>query len=163
MSDWPVADRMLATRQGDMFFLDVATGALTAWLETPAFEDQPKVSPDGEWVAYVSDVSGVPEIYVRRYGGAPPDILVSDGGGTDAVWSADGSEIFYRNGNAILSVSMRTKPRFEVSGSPELLFSGDYDFSNPRNWDVMPDGRFVMIRSSPGVRREIRILSGWLK
>ena len=76
---------------------------------------------------------------------------------------ADGSKIFYRNGNAILSVSVRTKPRFAVLGSPELLFSLDYDFSNLRNWDVMPDGRLVMIRSSPGVRREIRVLSGWLK
>ena len=163
VSDWPVADRMLAELLGDVLLLDVATGSLTSWLKTPASEEQARVSPDGGWVAYVSNVSGAEEIYVRRYSGAPPDIPVSNGGGTEPAWSADGSKIFYRNGNAILSVSVRTKPRFEVSGSPEVLFSGDYDFSNPRNWDVMPDGRLVMIRSSPGVRREIRILSGWLK
>ena len=135
----------------------------TIWLETPANEMQPRASPDGGWVAYVSDVSGTEEIYVRSRSGAPPEIPVSNGGGTEPVWSADGTKILYRNGNAIMSVSVRTKPRFEVSGSPELLFSGDYDFSNPRNWDVMPDGKLLMIRSSPGVRREIRILSGWLK
>jgi Tol biopolymer transport system component len=58
-----------------------ATGALTPWFETSAVEDQPRVSPDGNWVVYVSDVSGAPEVYVRRYGGGPPDILVSNGRG----------------------------------------------------------------------------------
>jgi serine/threonine-protein kinase len=163
VTDWPVADKMLGTLRGDVFLLDVATGALTTWLESSAVEDQPRASPDGEWVAYESEVSGVTEIYVRRYSGAPPEILVSNGGGTEPVWSSSGSEIFYRNGNTIFSVPVKTRPRFEVLGAPKMLFSGDYDFSNPRNWDVMPDGRLVMIRSSPGVRREIRILSGWLK
>ena len=101
---------------------------------------------------------------MRRISGAPPETIVSDGGGTDPVWSAAGSEIFYRNGNAILSVPVTTKPRFEVRGSPEVLFSGDFDFSNPRNWDVTPDGRLVAIRKSAalaGSQPDIRVISNW--
>lgn len=163
IADWPVADKMLGALRGDVFFLDVGTGALTTWLNSSAVENRPRASPNGDWVAYESDVSGVTEIYVRGYGGAPPEILVSNGGGIEPVWSSDGSEIFYRNGNTILSVPVKARSGFEVLGPPKMLFSGDYDFSSQANWDVMPDGRLVMIRSSPGVRREIRILSGWMK
>jgi hypothetical protein len=142
--------------------LDLSTDSLTPWIATPAMERQPQTSPDGLWVAYESDVRSTDEDYDRAVGGQGPDVPVSRGGGVEPVWSRDGSEIFYRNGSAILSVPVRTTPTFEVRGSPQRLFAEDYDFANGRNWDVLPDGRFVMIRGSPGVGREIRVISNWL-
>jgi hypothetical protein len=42
------------------------------------------------------------------------------------------------------------------------LFTESYDFINDRNWDVLPDGRLVMIRSNPYIGREVRIWRDWL-
>lgn len=155
---------MLAVgRESDLFVVDVASGTVTDWLVTEASERMAQASPDRAWVAYSSDVSGADEIYVRAISGAPPATLVSRGGGVEPRWSADGSELFYRNGSTIMVVPVRSTPRFEVTGPSSALFSGDYDFSNERNWDVLPDGRFIMIKSSPGVRREIRVMTNWIQ
>lgn len=165
IDDWPRPDGMFVrpiADNWDVAWLDLTTDSLTPWIASPAIERQPRTSPDGRWVAYVSNVSEIDEVYVRALGGQGPDVPVSRGGGEEPIWSRDGREIFYRNGNAILSVAVRSIPSFEVVGSPQLLFAEDYDFANDRNWDVLPDGRFVMIRSSPGVGREIRVISNWL-
>jgi len=162
-ADWPREGRMLAERDEDLVSLDVRTGTLTDWLVTPDWELWAIASPDGRWVAYASDVSGALEVYVREIGGAPPATLVSRGGGLEPRWSADGSEIYYRSGGSIMAVPVRGGTRFEVTGSATALFTGDFDFSNERNWDVLPDGRFVMIRSSPSVRREIRVMTNWIQ
>jgi serine/threonine-protein kinase len=162
VTSWPRMDRMLADFQGDLFVVDVASGARTDWLVAPTFDRQLGASRDGAWAAYVSDVSGADEVYVRALSGMPPATLVSRGGGDDPQWSADGSELYYRNGSSIMVVPVRADARFEVLGLPVEVFTRDYDFSNDRNWDVMPDGRFLMIRSSPGVGREIRVLTNWV-
>jgi serine/threonine-protein kinase len=164
--DWPRDDRMLATIDEDLVWIDVPSGTLTDWLVTTTFERFSSVSPDGRWVAYTSDVSGVDEIYVRELSGAPPVTLVSRGGGLEPRWSANGSEVYYRSGGTIMAVPVRGGSRFEVTGPPTELFTGDYDFSNDRNWDVLPndpEGRFLMIRSSPGVQREIRVMTNWIE
>jgi hypothetical protein len=161
---WPNDDVMLGIPVGvsDIVTLDVGSGSTQPWLTTPAAEFHPRASRDGAWVAYASDVSGAAEVYVRSLTGDAGDVLVSRGGGSEPVWAADDTELYYRNGSSIMAVRVRTQPRFEVLGAPEELFSGDYDFSNDANWDVLPDGRFVMIRGSPGVRREIRVRMNWL-
>ena len=69
------------------------------FLSTP-FEDRGvSFSPDGQWLAYVSAESGQDEIYVRPYLGPGGQVTVSNGGGQEAVWGPDGTELFYRNGN----------------------------------------------------------------
>ncbi len=50
-------------------------------------------------------------------------------------------------------------PEFALVGPPETLFRGNYDFTSGDNWDVMPDGRFVMVRSHADFGREVRILT----
>jgi hypothetical protein len=57
---------------------------------------------------------------------------------------------------------VRTKPTFAPAGALEAVFSAPYDYSNPHNWDVLPDGRFLMVKSSPAVGREIRFVFNWL-
>ena len=146
----------------DLTLVDVETGITTDWLVTPALEGWPAVSPDGAWVAYASDVSDALQVYVRSYLGDSPTIAVSIEGGTEPQWSADGTEIFFLDGNTIMAVPVRTNPTFEVTGSPVALFTEPYDFSSDANWDVLPDDRFLMIRSSPNIGREVRIMTGWL-
>lgn len=70
-------------------------------------------------------------------------------GGYTALWSPDGREIFYLNGDSILSVSVETEPAFRL-GKPEVLFRGIYAAGRPNDlqpWDISPDGqRFLMMK-----------------
>lgn len=77
-----------------------------AVLNTRAYEGGARFSPDGRWLAYVSDVSGRPEVYVRSFTRADRQWPVSTAGGTQPVWSRDGREVFYLNGSEFLAVQV---------------------------------------------------------
>jgi Tol biopolymer transport system component len=147
----------------DLTLVDVQTGEPREWLATPAVEAHPAVSPDRAWVAYESDATGAQQVYVRALAGGPQVIPISTSGGAEPQWSEDGDELFYRNGNAIVAVPVRTDPTFDITGPAEVLFDEPYDFINDHNWDVMPGDRFLMIRSGPNIGREVRIMTGWLE
>ena len=129
-------------------------GSVTPLLDTTFGERNAEVSPDGRWLAYESDESGQPEVYVRPF----PDVdggrwQVSTDGGAQPVWASDGRELFYRSDDAVLSVPVEMAESF-VFGSPVELFSGEYAPSlGGRNYDVSPDGqRFLMLKvvAAPG-------------
>jgi Tol biopolymer transport system component len=114
-------------------------------------ETGPSVSPDGRWLAYTSNETGRHEIYVRPF----PEVaggkwLISAGGGTEALWSRDGRELFYRNGNGeMVAVAVSAGSAAPPTGAQRVLFSATpyvSDF-NSRMYDVSRDGRrFVMLR-----------------
>jgi DNA-binding winged helix-turn-helix (wHTH) protein/Tol biopolymer transport system component len=79
----------------DLWLLPVDRGAARPLLNTSFNEAQARLSPDGRWIAYVSDESGTPEVYVRRYPGMEEPRLVSSGGGGQPQWRADQQELFY--------------------------------------------------------------------
>lgn len=114
-----------------------------------------RFSPDGHWIAYVSDESGRNEVYLRPYPEAGARIPISAGGGTGPVWSRNGRELFFRNGNQILAVNITLGPQV-VAGKPQVLFSKTIsdDASGPAydfiaDYDVSPDGqRFAMPKYS---------------
>ena len=119
------------------------------FLNTPATEYNAAFSPDGRWVAYVSFETGRPEIYVRAFPGpGGGKWQVSNEGGTQPVWPKGANEIFYRNGERVMAVSVQTQPTFQP-GSPRQLFVGRYLlWTGPfRSYDVAPGGqRFLMVR-----------------
>jgi serine/threonine-protein kinase len=139
-----------------------AAGSASADSSTPRF------SPDGRWVAYHGNESGTWEVYVRAYPGADQRTQISIGGGHDAVWSADGRELFYRNGDQFHAVPIATTPRFSA-GSPRLLFTGPYLDSGPlnsSNYDVSPDGqRFLVVRVGDEERapRRFHLVQNWFE
>jgi hypothetical protein len=97
-------------------------------------------------VAYSSDESGRWEIYVEPYPGPGPKVPVSTEGGQQPVWSRDGKELFYRNGNKMMAAAVETKDEFKITGYNEL-FEGRYlSMASLQNYDVAPDGRFLMIQ-----------------
>jgi len=107
-------------------------------------------SPTGAYVTYVSDVTGREEVYVRAFPGATPATLVSTNGGTEPVWSRDGTELFYRQGDTLKSVPIR-RGEPPAYGAPVTVFEGRYEHSpyggRSANYDVSPDGkRFLMLR-----------------
>ncbi len=129
----------------------------------------PAVSPDGRWLAYVSEESGKPEVYVRPF----PNVdsarfAISVGGGTEPLWSRDGTELFFRSirGDEMFAVPVRTGQSFQ-HGSPTLLFNatGLAVDGYHRAYDVSPDGtRFLMVTSSgEGDASELQVVFNWLQ
>jgi serine/threonine-protein kinase len=156
--EWASETQLILQLRGvDIALLDTRTRTTTMFLDTRADERFPALSPDGKWLAYTSNVTGVDEVYVASFPETRARVSVSSGGGAEPRWSADGSELFFRNGNTILSVKTRTTPTFEFASAVDL-FTAPYDFSSVFNWDVLPDGRFVMVKSNPRIGREIRLV-----
>ena len=123
-------------------------------LEKDYMEIQPQISPDGRFIAYTSTESGRGEVYVRPF----PDVnqgrwRVSTAGGNSPLWSPDGKELYYRNGEVTVAVSVETEPNFNL-GKSETLFRGKYESFvfgalgiNYTLWDISPDGkRFLMFK-----------------
>jgi serine/threonine-protein kinase len=111
-------------------------------------------SPDGRWVAYVSDQSGRAEIYVVPFPTGSGRWQVSDSGGGYPRWSRNGKELFYRVQDGIMSASIETVGNSLQTGKPRRLFTGKFqggiaglELSGEAfaDYDVSPDGqRFVM-------------------
>ena len=120
------------------------------FLQTASNEYGPMFSPDGRWLAYQSDESGRQEIYVRSFPGPGGKWQISTEGGAEPVWAPNGRELFYRNGDKMMTAAVEIKPVFAAS-TPKLLFEGHYEAGNffERDYDVSPDGqRFLMIKAS---------------
>jgi serine/threonine-protein kinase len=131
-------------------------------LATPKDERAAQLSPDGRFLAYVSDQSGDAEVYVRSFPDSSGTWLVSQGGGTEPAWSPDGRELYYRSGDWLMAVPIVTRPRFSV-GRRDTLFTGPYvPYPTHTNYDVHPAGdRFVMVRSGES-EREVLLTLNWL-
>jgi serine/threonine-protein kinase len=137
------------------------------FLTTPFREGGPAFSPDGRWIAYISDESGRFEVYVRPYPGPGEKWAVSNGGANEPVWSRDGRALFYRAGDAIMAVDVQVKPTFSI-GKARKLFEGPYERSNAlwANYDSSPDGqRLLMVRRErpPAPASHINVVLNWLE
>jgi Tol biopolymer transport system component len=138
------------------------------FLRTPFNESVSRFSPDGRWLAYISDESGRYEIYVQPYPGPGGKWQISTEGGREPVWNRNGRELFYRSGDKMMAVAIATKPNFSA-GNPHLLFEGPYEptpLTNP-NYDVSPDGhRFLMLKPVEQVQTaptQINVVLNWFE
>jgi eukaryotic-like serine/threonine-protein kinase len=147
----------------DLWTLSVETGEAKPWLQTVANEWGARVSPDGRWIAYISNESGRDEVYVQPFPGPGAKRLVSEVGGTNPLWSRNGRELFFRNAGEFLVAAVETAGGF-TSGKPAAMFSGRYRLTG-RDYDVSADGtRFVMMRNDdPRTTTTINVLLNWRK
>ena len=124
-------------------------------------EHTAQISPDGRWLAYVSDEDGRDEDYIQAFPALGQKRKVSSGGGSEPLWSRDGRELFYRQGDAMLSVAVRDGNRLELAAS-RILFERYYQSSRRHgtSYDVYADGaHFVMIEDEPV--REVSVIFGF--
>ena len=158
-------DYTAATR-GDIWMKSLLPGAQPrALVQTPFNERAPRISPDGRWVAYTSDESGRDEVYVQSYPQPGVKFQVSVDGGSEVVWSPAGHELFYRHGDAMMSVKTTSSPSFSAS-SPELLFRGQFvpTRRGEAAYDVSRDGtRFLMVkRDAASSPTQINVVTNFL-
>jgi eukaryotic-like serine/threonine-protein kinase len=138
------------------------------FLRTPFSESAPRFSPDGRWLAYISDESGRYEIYVQPYPGPGGKWQISTEGGTEPMWNPNGRELFYRSGDKMMVVELTTQPGF-AAGTPRMLFEGPYvpTPTTPPNYDISPDGqRFLMLKPSESAESaltQIIVVQNWFE
>ena len=117
----------------DLAFVDWSPAGLSVWIlsregdlsplmdsNSTSNSTSPRFSPQGGWLAYLSDESGQPEVYVRRHPGSDRGQRVSSEGGLQPVWSVDGKELFYRSGDRMMAVPITTEPDLSVGVGREL-------------------------------------------
>jgi serine/threonine protein kinase len=144
------------------------------FLDTPAMENMPMFSPDGKWLAYVSNESGRPEVYARPYPKAPDGPRqVSVGGGTAPVWSgtADRATLYYieEAEGTLMAASIRFVPAFSLDKPQRLFpFRGRFRLSgNTSAYDVSRDGeRFIVVSeedSAPPGPVQVNFILNWFE
>ncbi len=145
-------------------------------------EAAPAISPDGRWLAYGSNETGQYEVFVRPF----PDVdagkvQVSNAGGTAPLWSRDGDELYYNDADArVVAVHFQAEPSFRVTERiplftvPEgFIGRGGTDAFVTGEYDVGPDGRFLMMRpvgsgapddeGDPSARPTVELVLNWFK
>jgi serine/threonine protein kinase len=141
------------------------------YLATPFNEGQAQFSPDGRWVAYVSNESGKPEVYVQPFPmSANGKWPVSNAGGMEPRWRPDGKELFYfAPNNTLMAVSVTTKGETFEPGVPQPLFRapilgglGGATLLSWR-WAVSRDGQRFLINtaSDEATSTPVTILMNW--
>ena len=148
----------------DIYVLSLAGDRSPRALVTgPAFEGGPQFSPDGRWMAYVSNESGEFQVYLRSYPGPEGRWTVSTGGGTSPLWNPTGNELFYRNGNKMMAVSVSTTPDATLA-APRVIFERAYVYGSTvalTNYDVSADGqRFLMVKPESAVTH-LSVVQNW--
>ena len=137
------------------------------FLEGNPYVDFPTLSPDNRYLAYISNETGVNEIYVDRFPFKKGKRKVSMGGGVHPTWNRNGQELFYVAGDALVAVKVDTRSDFKWS-KPDTLFSAtdvgvdlvSSDFYCM--YDVAPDGQhFVVVKPLEETQLNIVVVLNW--
>jgi serine/threonine-protein kinase len=125
-------------------------------------ESSARISPDGKWIAYVSDESGNKQVYLRPHGDREGKVPISIDGGDEPRWSRNPQELFFRNPatRQLLTVDIPTAPGAEP-GRPRVLASLETSL-----WDVAPDGKRFLVVADPDPGADpatVRIVMNWFE
>ena len=126
----------------------VRAGKPELFLKTPFNERNAAFSPDGRWLAYASDESGMLEVYVRAFPDTGGKWQISSGGGLYPLFGRDGHSLFYRTpGNQIMVANYSTKDDSFLTEKPRVWAEtriADSGLSG-KNYDVSPDGKRIAV------------------
>lgn len=154
-----VFGRMSSTDGEDLWMLALdGTGRAQAFLRTPANETGARFSPDGRWIAYMTDVSGrAPDdyqIFLRTFPDSGRAWPVSVGSGENPVWAPDGRTIYYQQGGWIMAVALRLTVGTPGIGEPRRLFQSNRLLLK----GIAPDGKHLLMIDSGATQRTPRQL-----
>ncbi len=135
------------------------------FLETPFNTVRPRISPDGRYVAYVSDESGRDEVYVRDFPEGSGWNRVSGNGGNGPRWSRDGTELFYVEGDALVAAKIDIQSGFTVGPTEQLFKPATPRIIQRLDYDVSADGHFVISEDvevdGKTSKPAIRVIQNW--
>ena len=136
---------------------------VTPLVTGPETESLPRFSPNGKWLAYQSNESGRFEIYVRPFPNNAARVPVSASGGNEPLWGRDGRSLYYRGPvGEVIKVDVTTGDQFSI-GASATVSTGDYlGNSTHANWDIAPDGRFLMLKRA-GAPSQMIVVHNWGK
>ena len=173
MADWSADQRFLIYEvespetKSDLFYRERGKdGKLSepvVFLKTPFFEKRPRFSPDGKFVAYMSNESGGPEVYVREFPSGANKVQISSHRGIAPGWRQDGKEIFYveqGRPNKLMAAAVTAHPAFS-SATPVQLFEN----AALPDYAVSSDGkRFIVMEKPPaGPPLAIHVVQNWFE
>ena len=156
--------------QTDIWYLErQANGEHTAhpFLEGRFTTKAAKISPDGDWLAYVSDETGENEVYVQRFPEGGAKLRVSSAGGSQPRWSLNGASLYFVAGGGLNRVDVAYGQQLRVSKPAFLTPLFDYSPANSPHpfYDVSADEtRFVVIKPDDpngSARSTIRVVLNW--
>jgi len=139
----------------------------TPFMETPFNEFQAQISPDGKWIAYASDESGIWEAYVQSFPVTGAKRAISVGGGSEPQWRADGRELFYLGADGkLMSVDVQTVGGELQASRRRALFqtpipiSGEM-YSRRNHYVVSSDGQRFLMNAPMNPQGSITMLVNW--
>jgi Tol biopolymer transport system component len=167
---WSPDGRILAyqefqpNRQSDIKLLDVNSRKSSDFLTSSFSEMAAQFSPDGRWLAYVSNESGRNEVYLRPFGRAGGRWQISRDGADQFAWNPKGGEILYRSGNALFSVPVRLTESPAIAVPVHLFDSPSIGSSlGPFGFGLSADGARILLQDSvpvPAVHT-LAVITDW--
>jgi Tol biopolymer transport system component len=147
----------------DIYSMPFAPGApAERVVSTREDEYFPSISPDGRWLAYISQHSGRGEVYLRPFPESGGRIQISNQGGAEPRWSADGRTLYFRSANAISRVDLRFEPRLEASAPRPIAGIRLSARRSLFTYTLQKDGRFLAILPGEDAQRsEIVVVLEW--
>jgi len=156
----------------DIYGIRTGDTTMVPMVVTPYDEMSIEPSPDGKWLAYVSDETGRIEVFVRPFPNTDAGkVQVSNGGGLAPLWSRNGRELFYlASDRSLMAATVTTSPSLQI-GEPHALFRIPESLAQLypayyTPWDVAPDGRFIMVRAvnqGAEVVAPLIVIENWLE
>jgi hypothetical protein len=132
--------------------------SITPAAATPANERSPTLSPDGRWLAYVSDATGRDEVFIKPLDESLEAMQLTSKGATEPLWAREG--LHYREGDRMMLATFPSGP----PGTLRMLFEGQFEHDPGANlpaYDVDRRGGFIMLRSTR-MAREFRVIRNWV-
>jgi len=170
VSDWSrdgqtmLLNAQTSDRGWDIFTLPVSGSEPAPFVHSPFDEVVPRFSPDGKWVAYLSNESGRGEVYVVPFPGPGGRWQVSNGasitgGGSALAWSRDGKQIYYRSTDGpLMAADVEPKGNELHAGAPRQIFAA----TTVGSIDTGPDGRIlVRVSAEHGEASPITMVLNW--
>lgn len=156
---------MAGSQRGNIYYFRPGVDDVARpWVATRFDDFSPRFSPDGRWIAYVSDESGNFEVFVRPFPGPGPRVQVSSGGGTEPVWSRDGRRIYYRSGEKVIEADAALGGVFSLGARRPAFSLTNYlpdNSSGSASYDVSPDGQRILFAQPTGSEAKLVVIQNW--
>ncbi|MGH9390393.1 MAG: TolB family protein, partial [Vicinamibacteria bacterium] len=136
----------------DVWDLPIESRRPRAILQTAFDEYQGVLSPDGRFLAYVSEETGLPQVYVQSFPNGEQRVPVSSRGGSEPQWREDGKELFFlRADRMMMAVPISLGPTFKAAEPTPLFQTRVPILANPYRWhyDVSTDGERFLVNTAP--------------